>query len=125
MPKIYGNSSVTIIAARASHVREVFLQDRGVTSIHAGSSEVRYRGPDDTLGSIVPCRELDKRDEPIEKRAWALQECLLSPRILEYGTYKVSWICPTSTHDDGWKAEAARRKETNYWTRSLVAEMSR
>jgi hypothetical protein len=110
MPKIYGNSSVTIIASRASHVGEGFLQDRDVTSIHAGSSEVQYRGPDDTLGSIVLCRELDKRDEPIDKRAWTLQERLLSPRILEYGTYQVNWICPTATHDDGWKAEKTRTK---------------
>lgn len=105
MPKIYGNSSLTIIAARASHAGEGFLQDRDVTSIHAGSSEVQYRGPDDTLGSIVLCRELDKKDEPIEKRAWTLQERLLSSRILEYGIYKVSWICPTVINDDGWKAK--------------------
>ncbi|TVY16589.1 hypothetical protein LARI1_G006171 [Lachnellula arida] len=110
MPKIYGNSSVTIIAARASHVGEGFLQDRDVTGIHAGSSEVPYRGPDDMLGSIVLCRELEKKDEPLDERAWTLQESLLSPRILEYGTYKVSWICPTATHDDGWKEEKARSK---------------
>jgi hypothetical protein len=31
--------------------------------------------------------------EPLDLRAWALQERYLSPRILECGTFRTRWIC--------------------------------
>jgi hypothetical protein len=38
--------------------------------------------------------------EPISKRAWTLQECLLAPRVLMFGS-RVMWFCQHMTHSDG------------------------
>ncbi|UKZ55664.1 hypothetical protein TrVGV298_009488 [Trichoderma virens] len=46
--------------------------------------------------------------EPIDQRSWCLQESILSPRVLEYGTHNVRWHCARSRADesklryDGW-----------------------
>jgi hypothetical protein len=37
--------------------------------------------------------------EPLDLRAWALQERYLSPRILEYGSYQTQWSCRFSYED--------------------------
>jgi len=39
-------------------------------------------------------------DEPISQRGWTLQERLLSPHILSYGT-KLIWYCRSARHCDG------------------------
>lgn len=36
-------------------------------------------------------------EEPIDKRAWTLQERLLSPRLVKYGTNAISWECRSAT----------------------------
>ena len=39
-------------------------------------------------------------EEPINRRAWTLQESLLSPRVLFFGS-RVTWFCGHMTHSDG------------------------
>ncbi|KAF2825211.1 HET-domain-containing protein, partial [Ophiobolus disseminans] len=39
-------------------------------------------------------------EEPINKRAWTLQECILAPRVLLFGS-RVIWFCQHMTHSDG------------------------
>jgi hypothetical protein len=38
----------------------------------------------------------DKNDNPLQRRAWALQEQLLSPRYISFGKSGVSWACLTT-----------------------------
>jgi len=40
------------------------------------------------------------KEEPINKRAWTLQECILAPRVLLFGS-RVIWFCQHMTHSDG------------------------
>lgn len=44
----------------------------------------------------VPLPQVIEPAEPLSQRAWALQERLMSPRILEYGSFQTGWIYITA-----------------------------
>ena len=97
MHRVYQNAIMTIVAACAPSVTDGFLKDR------PGSGQNRFD---------IPCRlgpkqffvahihehmmYIDDR-EPINKRAWAFQEQLLSPRLLIYASHTLQWQCRTLT----------------------------
>ena len=91
MGSIYKNATLTVFAANASSVNEGFLQ---------------YRTPDE--GTVLPFYVSDKvqgtiklllkdfsysPDDPLDARAWVLQETLLSPRRLIFSTKELLWRC--------------------------------
>ena len=109
MGDIYQNAHVTLSAARSASVNEGFLQSRYI------SGERGFRVPflchDGRLGSVILWigREGAGAHEPINKRAWCLQESLLSPRVLEFGTHQLLWRCAQNRKEgqyeaDGWAA---------------------
>ncbi|KAK4967995.1 hypothetical protein LTR42_010325 [Elasticomyces elasticus] len=116
MPSIYGSAIVTLIAARSSSASQGFLGER-FPELKEGFS-IPYRCTDGQLGSIVLVQlgGSFESTEPIDERAWTLQERLCSSRIIEFGSRQTRWICPKtrSRHhmhegsSDGW------RKTTNY-----------
>lgn len=62
--------------------------------------------------------------EPLDRRGWALQERVLSRRIVEFGWWQTPWICHESLNgrlkyfpSDGWKQEI--RLPFNVYTHSL------
>jgi hypothetical protein len=94
MPAVYSQAAVTILASRAESVRGGFLHMRN--PYDKSIFEVPYRGSEDRMASIVLVPELARprnSKEPLALRAWALQEKLLSPRILDYGSTQTRWIC--------------------------------
>ncbi|KAL7947510.1 heterokaryon incompatibility domain-containing protein [Trichoderma barbatum] len=107
MAEIYEQAYITISAARATAVPEGFLQNRHV------AGEKGFRMPftcqDGQLSAVIlwQGREPDAW-EPIDQRSWCLQESILSPRVLEYGTHSIRWHCARSRADesqpryDGW-----------------------
>lgn len=107
MPQIYRNATLTIAAARARNVHEGFLEERVAPRFIGEVFELPYICPDNQLGSIILCRS-GLMKEPLDERAWALQERLLSPRTLEYGTRQLRWICQENEHEQGY---------TDGWTR--------
>jgi hypothetical protein len=71
-----------------------------------------YLCPDGRVGSVEigvsPWCELisengaySPKTDPINSRAWTLQERLLSPRVLEYGKSQLRWICRSVEQFDG------------------------
>ncbi|MCJ1401284.1 hypothetical protein MMC11_004496 [Xylographa trunciseda] len=111
MTSIYGSATVTIVAARSSSATEGFLGER-----YPGPREgavVSYRCIDGELGSItlIKLDDVFESVEPIDERGWALQERLLSSRIIEFGSRQTRWICPETTSSgfslegftDGWR----------------------
>jgi len=113
MPAIYENAVVTIVASRTQTVYESFLRPRksfyGLCFDSDANQELfglPYRCQDGQLGTIILMHEVHSRTEPINERAWTLQERLLSPRIIEYGSTQTRWICRTSREQggftDGW-----------------------
>jgi hypothetical protein len=97
MAKIYNNAAVTISASCASSVQDGFLQLRLTREwLHPyGSVQLPYRCRDGTLGRIENFRrrQYNGNAEPINRRAWTMQEQLLSPRLVIFGKDAVVWEC--------------------------------
>lgn len=104
MSYIYSHARVTILASRASRVKEGFLHDR----LRFGRErpeeafKLPYLCPDGRVGSINLVSRFVDPIEPLSTRAWAFQERLLSPRILDFGTNLTQWACQSSCHQDGF-----------------------
>jgi hypothetical protein len=124
MPQIYKGATVTISAAVASDCGQGFLEDRShVRDVLDASFPLPYAlkdtgktdlqevlgnlDEDDTDG-IFLCpspycgfnvKEFEK--EPINQRAWTLQESWLSPRLLIYGAGPLQWQCLSAAKSFG------------------------
>jgi hypothetical protein len=55
--------------------------------------------------------------EPLSKRGWALQERLLSSRVIEYGSLQTRWVC---MHEDGTQTDGLRLGVENESGRSDI-----
>ncbi|KAH0837400.1 hypothetical protein FOPE_04966 [Fonsecaea pedrosoi] len=102
MDKVYANATVTVAASRAVTAQAGFLADRP-DPWPTGSRELfelPYCLADGQTGSIVLGPDFNRPDEPLDFRAWAYQERLLSPRILDFGAVNTRWICCQSVESD-------------------------
>ena len=99
MASIYQSSHITIVAASAKNADEGFLLPREAPSPairipfkhygFAGTVNLRRRSVSQRASSpgIRPFLE------PVDSRAWTLQEQLLSQRLLVYSTDTLQWRC--------------------------------
>ncbi|KAI1168130.1 HET-domain-containing protein [Nemania serpens] len=96
MGDVYLHSYLTIAATRAADSEAGFLGSRSLTQI--------VKLPDTTLGvhnsatrSIYACQRRSFSDDvdegPLSRRAWVLQERVLSPRTLHFTKRQVYWEC--------------------------------
>jgi hypothetical protein len=112
MATIYENAAVTIASSRTNSAMESFLSPRtefnGRRFDDDSSYELfgfDYRCRDGQLGSIVLMHEYRPRlfeQEPLDTRAWAFQERLLSPRIIDYRSEQTKWMCRMSQGKTGF-----------------------
>jgi len=105
MPNVYRNSIFTIAASRASNVQEGFLGERIATEFPDLVFELPYRVTrPPALGSITLIKTKIE-PEPLDTRGWALQERLLSPRTIEFGSRQLRCICQHNPRGiiDGWR----------------------
>ncbi len=110
MRQIFSNAHCTIIAATAAHCHAGFLHVRELPS----SVElcVPYPGSDVENGHLF-LREYDldrwtlydPLGDPVNQRAWTLEERLLSPRRLVYSQNHVRWLCETIELTNGGDPE--------------------
>ncbi|CZR55580.1 uncharacterized protein PAC_05468 [Phialocephala subalpina] len=110
MPHIYSQAAITISASRPASVHEGFLEVREVTNHPELVFELPFQCPNGDLGSVTLFRPITPEGkEPLDQRAWALQERILSSRILEFGTRQSRWICPETKgrdgYSDGWRVQ--------------------
>ncbi|KAF2821682.1 HET-domain-containing protein [Ophiobolus disseminans] len=116
MPSIYSNAIITIAAATAASTADGFLQKRTTPKPIVSNVCFEDGGFQTHDGGMV---ELDTdRCEtlPLDSRAWALQEALLSVHVLEYCPLQLRLVC---RHDvqrsngalsvDGWSLASSRR----------------
>ena len=92
MNQVYKNATVTIAAASASNVQDGFL---GRKSRPTGI-QVNFPCPDGQLGTVYLVRKHEYMENalgPLYHRAWALQERVLSPRLLIFGKWELVWQC--------------------------------
>lgn len=109
MRRIFSNSHCTIIAATAAHCHAGFLHTRDLPPFPELC--VPYPGPVENgqmiLRQLDPDRWTlyDPLEDPINERAWTLEERLLSPRRLIFSKNHLRWLCETSEHTNGGDVE--------------------
>ncbi|KAF5559368.1 tol [Fusarium napiforme] len=123
MAKIYENSYVAIMASRAKSVEEGFLHPRSCFGADRRSPGFRlqYETKNGRRGSVVLVEESSSQTyaDPLSLRAWAYQEFILSPRILDYGELRTTWICWAEINPtDGFLSTSA-----SYWSRQRFQEI--
>jgi hypothetical protein len=93
MAQVYKHAYVTISAACAKSCHIGFLYKRPSKPLKA--FRIPFQCPDRKRGSIILEKEAGLRDseEPADLRAWILQESLLSPRLLTFGSRQIDWFC--------------------------------
>ncbi|RDL38648.1 uncharacterized protein BP5553_02988 [Venustampulla echinocandica] len=101
MRHIYGNATLTIAAAAAKNVNEgIFRKPHH----EQPECKVLYDLPDGTIGTAYLEFEENDRgasrvDEPLNTRAWAFQERILSPRVVVFYEDQLSWDCTSALID--------------------------
>ncbi|KAF2111205.1 heterokaryon incompatibility protein-domain-containing protein [Lophiotrema nucula] len=103
MPNIYKNAFVTISASSATTCFEGFLDTRRpAASALCEDVVLRYRSKDVKEGNVYLFENTAGASSgPIDKRAWTLQEWKLSPRLLNFATDQMKWLCPSRQYFDG------------------------
>ena len=106
MDRIYQNAQLTVSAASARRCQDGFLATRsfGVAFLpSSGFSSIPFTCPDGRSGTVrLRDSELYYASlEPLNRRAWALQERVLSSRVLIYGLWQMYWQCQSQHYCDG------------------------
>ncbi|KAF2181155.1 HET-domain-containing protein [Zopfia rhizophila CBS 207.26] len=102
MEQIFRDSLVTLVAASSDNASRGFLQLR---SGHSTAYRVPFRISPSTFGtmSIQDLDDViyDETLEPINRRAWTLQEQLLAQRLVIYSSHTLQWRCKAGIHNLG------------------------
>ncbi|RDW88276.1 hypothetical protein BP6252_00308 [Coleophoma cylindrospora] len=98
MHKIYSNSSVTIAATLyVDHDLSVFRNQSPERKALTGKPEPRCTCSPGTCKAFKPLLEDNPGtmllDSPLSQRGWALQERMLSPRVLHFSATRLVWEC--------------------------------
>ncbi|KAL5592689.1 hypothetical protein FOBRF1_013715 [Fusarium oxysporum] len=107
MGRIYQNAAVTISASRASHSNEGFLHERTLETTDKNTFAIRWSNLDNSdrsRGQMVLCTEAEigrNKPDPVDTRAWTMQEHMLSSRLLRFGKSQTVWECLESICVDG------------------------
>lgn len=104
MGDIYGLAAITLAAAASSSVADPMYSQRDPRTVRpcVGWTDmtIDLPGMDGrwVIYPVEPERALATaiNDNPLSKRAWTLQERILSPRTLTFGAKQILWSCVTT-----------------------------
>jgi len=110
MSQVYKHAYVTISAACANSCHTGFLYKRPSKSLK--TFRIPFQCPDGNRGSIILGKEAERErsEEPANLRAWILQESLLSPRLLSFGSRQLDWFCLEGEKSTGGYVEDSARR---------------
>jgi Heterokaryon incompatibility protein (HET) len=127
MGAIYANSYFTIAATAAEHSGEGFLRSRTLNRVsisfrRSSASEIDgnmyFRNPSD----FIRDQEDYVLGSPLLKRAWVLQETLLSRRTVHFSSKQIYWECrSTFGAEDGMINDADCRERAHEFLNMLEA----
>lgn len=115
MAFVYGNADLVLAASRAPSTEDGFLKERKsyresslrLASVQnkKNSLNLRYR--------LLQPKGMAPMLDPLDCRAWALQERLLARRYLAIGSHDMSWTCMTSSacECEWWRVASIWRHE--------------
>ncbi|KAE9379901.1 HET-domain-containing protein, partial [Stipitochalara longipes BDJ] len=99
MGSIYQNATLTVAAANSASAAHGFLGNWPIYQ----SCQLPLLLPNGKTGTIsintrtkIP-ENTSESPEPLDTRGWTLQEFLLSPRVLYFGRYDMTWHCQTKS----------------------------
>jgi hypothetical protein len=126
MAQIYKSALVTIVAAGSTGSSSGFLHYRPKLipdNWRQGERRIPSRINESTFGSItcvIPFGMYQEDQEPINRRAWTLQEQLMAPRLLTYTSHTLQWRCATevANMNDSIYYEHANKTTLNKLTRA-------
>ncbi|KAH7406373.1 heterokaryon incompatibility protein-domain-containing protein [Phaeosphaeria sp. MPI-PUGE-AT-0046c] len=106
MAQVYGDAHVTIVASSSNCATQGFLQPR---EPHNDGIAIPFRVGADRFGRATVQRTTrpvnsfwtNEIYEPIDERAWTLQEQLLARRLLLYASHTLQWRCAAGTKNLG------------------------
>ncbi|CAN9469871.1 unnamed protein product [Alternaria alternata] len=103
MASIYQNAFATIAATNTSRCTDGFLSKRVRPEREIIIEDLPWSCDDGSFGQISLHWQFWRRvdQEPLNQRAWTLQERVLSPRVLSFGSYQLAWECQTARYTDG------------------------
>ena len=99
MPTIYTNAYVTIAAVGAQNSHQGMLNPRGWVAEQPDSCTVRLNRKS-VVNFRMPINHLTCVDF-LSRRAWCLQEKVLSPRVLSFGSSQMTFTCSQSHLTEG------------------------
>ncbi|KAM5529592.1 transposase [Fusarium oxysporum f. sp. phaseoli] len=111
MWQIYHNATIVISAAKSSHADQGFLHERNLGSYYLSTWAIPWYEVDNEgnrFEDIAFCAEGEIRRvrlEPIDLRAWTLQEHKLANRVLRFGSSQMVWRCAHCYKVDGGSNE--------------------
>ncbi|KAL7758356.1 hypothetical protein ACKLNR_012883 [Fusarium oxysporum f. sp. zingiberi] len=107
MWQIYQSATIVISAASASHSDKGFLHERNLGSCYLSTWAIPWHKVDNEgnrFEDFAFCAEGEirrVRKEPIDSRAWTLQENELANRVLRFGSSQMIWRCARGHLVDG------------------------
>ncbi|KAK8050968.1 heterokaryon incompatibility protein-domain-containing protein [Apiospora rasikravindrae] len=106
MTTIYGSAMLTIAATGSSSAHEGLFVARPPSLLAGRRCKIRVRSSSPTNAVLVLQRPWGYKQSsrgivgPLERRGWAFQEKVLSPRFLSYGRDGMSWKCQCTIHEE-------------------------
>ena len=115
MHLIYRHATITISAGAArSSEQGIFTRRPGIEAPPFRMRLPKTSAKASEIMTIALPRP--RSEEPLASRAWALQESMMSPRILYFGTNKIHFTCPAKMiYEDG-------TIQKNHWKPSVTFE---
>jgi hypothetical protein len=113
MGDVYRNATITIAAIDSPGTEFGMLHDREVSPLCCRLDWISTNDEESTkvyLRSGSDFGDLNMKSSPLNTRGWALQEALLSPRTLSYGTQQMIWECQECRIDEGGRPVAPTQK---------------
>ena len=104
IPQIFTNAVVNIVAANNDNASKSFLRPCQVTEERLLTAiRMPVYCPDGKSGSIYISMQpqVAFEQEPLNSKAWALQELWLAPRMLMFSSNQLQWQCLTVSLADG------------------------
>jgi len=105
MSSIYKNAYITLSATLAENHESGFITQRKITQVPIEIPPKRQAPIGLQVREVVHNSEAsDYVPDPLDTRAWAFQERLLSKRVVSFGSNELSWECGSSTWTESGNA---------------------
>lgn len=131
--QVYAGATLTISASRVSHCDEGFLQQRELRWLYGEVYKLPWRENTSNTSSsarekgdnVVYCSDTEfyrSEADPIDTRAWTMQEHELPHRLLRFSAGQLVWKYPAGADVDGGFADERSPEHVSYGRDKLLKD---